>query len=154
MVTAEASIHFGNDLPEYGQPHGYDDLVGDTGVVQVNPLMWLDEIDILLTRMADEVDFSSVTAISGSDQHHSSVSLNKSFEESLANVDASQSLKDQLGNLIDGENSLIWMDSSTSVECLEISSAVGGNDIFCFKSGCIAIERFTSAQIRKFAKTD
>jgi xylulokinase len=48
----------------------------------------------------------------------------------------------------------IWMDSSTSAECAEIESAVGGERELAQHTGSRAFERFTAAQIRKFAKHD
>ena len=43
------------------------------------------------------------------------------------------------------------MDSSTSVECREITAAVGGPDALAAHTGSRAFERFTGPQIRKFS---
>ncbi|MDB4353951.1 FGGY-family carbohydrate kinase [Akkermansiaceae bacterium] len=154
QLVAEASVNFGNDLPHYGQPSGYD-ASGARGEVHSNPLMWLEALDLLLGRMkADGVDFSNISAVSGSGQQHGSVYLRGCFGEKLASLDAAQDLKDQLAGCLTRKSSPIWMDSSTSVECSEMASAVGGNDVVCAKSGSIAVERFTGSQIRKFAKTE
>ena len=129
----EASVNFGNDLPEYGLPSGYDSSV-ERGEVHSNPLMWLDALDLLLGKMkADGVDFSSVTAVSGSGQQHGSVYLKGCFGEKLASLDASQNLKDQLAGCLSRKSSPIWMDSSTSAECEEIADQVGGNGVVCEK---------------------
>jgi len=154
VITAEESVNFGNDLPHYGQPHGYDES-GARGEVHANPLMWLEALDLLLGRMkANGVDFSVVTAVSGSGQQHGSVYLKSCFGEKLAALDPEKDLKDQLAGCLTRKSSPIWMDSSTSAECAEVAAAVGGNDIVCAKSGSIAVERFTGSQIRKFSKTE
>ncbi|MDB4467624.1 carbohydrate kinase, partial [Akkermansiaceae bacterium] len=41
QLVAEASVNFGNDLPHYGQPSGYD-ASGARGEVHSNPLMWVE----------------------------------------------------------------------------------------------------------------
>ena len=59
IVVADDSVNFGKDLPQYGQPHGYDES-GARGRVHSNPLMWLEALDLLLSRMTKNgVDFSN-----------------------------------------------------------------------------------------------
>jgi len=153
-VVADNSVNFGNDLPQFGQPHGYDES-GARGEVHANPLMWLEALDLLLSKMRKAgLDFSKIRAVSGSGQQHGSVYLRSCFSEKLAGLDAGSDLKSQLAGCLTRESSPIWMDSSTSTECAEIAEAVGGNEIVCAKSGSVAVERFTSPQIRKFAKDD
>ena len=154
QITAEDSVNFGKNLPQYGQPHGYDES-GARGEVHSNPLMWVEALDLLLGRMtANGVDFSSVSAVSGSGQQHGSVYLSADFEGALASLDSSRSLKEQIESCLTRSSSPIWMDSSTSEECGEVANAVGGDEVVCAKSGSIAVERFTGSQIRKFFKTD
>ncbi|MFT7173129.1 MAG: xylulokinase [Paracoccaceae bacterium] len=153
-VVADDSVNFGNDLPQFGQPHGYDES-GVGGEVHANPLMWVEALDLLLGRMKEGgVDFSTVSAVSGSGQQHGSVYLRECFGEKLASLDSSSDLKSQLAGCLTRQSSPIWMDSSTGAECAEMAAAVGGNEVVCGKSGSVAIARFTGSQIRKFAKTD
>jgi xylulokinase len=117
--------------------------------------MWVEALDLLLERMTSAgVDFSSVVAVSGSGQQHGSVYLRSCFGEKLASLKSDGSLVEQIEGCLTRKSSPIWMDSSTSEECAEIASAVGGDDVVCSKSGSIAVERFTGSQIRKFAKTE
>ena len=153
VILADDSVNFGNDLPHFEQPHGYDES-GAHGEVHANPLMWLEALDLLLSKMkANGVDFSKVEAVSGSGQQHGSVYLRSCFGEKLAGLDSSSDLANQLAGCLSRQSSPIWMDSSTTEECEEIAVAVGGNDVVCAKSGSVAVERFTGPQIRKFAKT-
>lgn len=154
QIIAEDSVNFGKDLSHYGQSHGYDES-GARGEVHSNPMMWVEALDLLLGRMKENgVDFSSLTAVSGSGQQHGSVYLSSEFGVTLSSLDASRSLKEQIESCLTRQSSPIWMDSSTSQECAEIAEAVGGNEAVCAKSGSIAVERFTGSQIRKFSKTD
>ena len=154
VVVADHSVNFGKDLPHYGQPHGYDDS-GARGEVHAHPLMWLEALDLLMSRMTgDGVDFSEIAAVSGSGQQHGSVYLKPDFDEVLSGLSVESDLKTQLANSLSRASSPIWMDSSTSQECAEIAESVGGNEAVCAKSGSVAVERFTGPQIRKFAKND
>tara|TARA_B110000881_G_C18603371_1_gene537352 strand:+ start:2276 stop:3832 length:1557 start_codon:yes stop_codon:yes gene_type:complete len=154
IVVADDSVNFGKDLPQYGQPHGYDES-GARGRVHSNPLMWLEALDLLLSRMTKNgVDFSNIIAVSGSGQQHGSIYLRSCFGEKLASLSPSSDLKGQLAGCLTRQSSPIWMDSSTSEECAEIATAVGGNQVVCSESGSVAVERFTGPQIRKFAKTE
>lgn len=153
-ITAEDSVNFGSDLPQFDQPNGYD-ASGERGEVHSNPMMWVEALDLLLGRMKEAgVDFGTVEAVSGSGQQHGSVYLKPCFGDKLANLDASSSIKEQIEGCLTRKSSPIWMDSSTSDECAEIALKVGGDDVVCAKSGSIAVERFTGSQIRKFAKND
>ncbi|YCM44874.1 FGGY-family carbohydrate kinase [Verrucomicrobiaceae bacterium 227] len=153
-IIAEDSVNFGKDLPHYGQPSGYDPN-GKRGEVHANPLMWVEALDLLLTRMkAAGVDFGQVEAVSGSGQQHGSVYLKSCFGAKLAELSPSEAIKDQIAGCLTRSSSPIWMDSSTPEECVEIANAVGGDEVVCAKSGSIAVERFTGSQIRNFFKSD
>ena len=152
-VVAEASVNFGEKLPQYHAPSGFIPD-GGNGEVHSDPRMWLDALDLLLASLAEQFDLSQVSAISGAGQQHGSVYLNSQWAHRVGSLSPDQTLSEQLAPALSRATAPIWMDSSTSVECQEIAAAVGGDDVVCAKSGSIAIERFTGPQIRRFWKHD
>jgi len=149
-VVYEKSLNFGKELPLYKCANGF--LENQNPLVRhANPIMWVDAIDILFSKMKkDGFDFSNVQALSGSGQQHGSVYLNSSFLNQSAWK--GNSLKEIFTPMLSRKTSPIWMDSSTSVECEEIANNLGGKYEVCRKTGSIPIERFTASQIRKFYK--
>ncbi|PXA03968.1 carbohydrate kinase [Coraliomargarita sinensis] len=152
-IVAEASVNFGEHLPQYQAPQGFIPD-GPDGEVHSDPRMWLDALEMLLEALGKHCDLSKVAAISGAGQQHGSVYLNENWLDALASLSSEDSLSSQLERCLTRKTSPIWMDSSTGEECAEIAAAVGGNDQVCAKSGSIAIERFTGPQIRRFYKQD
>ncbi|MBT8037391.1 MAG: carbohydrate kinase [Verrucomicrobiae bacterium] len=151
-IAHEASVSFENDLPHYQTSSGF--VHGDQpGEVFSDPLMWVEALDLLLSRLVENgADLASITAVAGSGQQHATVYLNEKFATTLAHLDSTNCLKDQLAPCLTRPLSPIWMDSSTGDECEEIATAIGGNDELCRRTGSIAIKRFSGAQIRRFSK--
>lgn len=153
QITCQLCVNFGADLPQFLSPSGF--IPGGTGgQVHANPLMWLEALDLLFTRLSAATDLSKVRIIAGSGQQHGSVYLDSTFDTRLASLEHSQDLAPQIAPSLTRVTSPIWMDTSTGTECAEITAALGGPDEVCRRSGSIAIERFTGPQIRKFFKTD
>lgn len=152
-ITCQLSVNFGADLPQYDCPSGFIPGGAD-GEVHSNPLMWLDALDLLFSRLASATDLSAVKMIAGSGQQHGSVYLDDSFESRLVGLDVTRTLSAQISPSLTRLSSPIWMDTSTGTECAEIAAAVGGNAEVCRRSGSIAVERFTGPQIRRFFKND
>ena len=152
-LVLEASVNFGKDLPQYASPNGFlahpDPLVKHS-----NPLMWVEALELLFTRLkAQGFDFSKLAGISGSGQQHGSVYLTAEWLK-RCQWDATRPLVEQVRPLLSRATAPIWMDSSTTAECREIAASVGGDEVVVRLSGSRAIERFTGPQIRKFYKTD
>ncbi len=152
-IVAEASVNFGESLPEYGAPSGFIPG-GAGGEVHSDPRMWLDALEQVLEDLRAKCDLPQIEAICGAGQQHGSVYLNGSWPGVLSGLSPERPLASQIGPCLSRPTSPIWMDTSTGAECAEISAAVGGPDIVCAKSGSIAIERFTGPQIRRFFKRD
>ena len=152
-IVCQLSVNFGADLPAYGSPSGFIPG-GISGEVHADPLMWLEALDLLFTRLTLAADLSQVKMIAGSGQQHGSVYLDASFDQRLAELDSSGNLASQLAPALTRKTSPIWMDTSTGTECMEITASVGGPAEVCHRSGSNAIERFTGPQIRRFYKTD
>lgn len=125
-IIHEASVSFGEDLPDYGQPSGFMPN-GEDGEVHSDPLMWLDGLELLFTRLAEsDLDLSQIKAIAGSGQQHGSVYLDHGFADTVQNLDPSKTLKSQALSHLTRQSAPIWMDTSTSNECAEIAKAMGG----------------------------
>ena len=140
-VVFQSSLQFDAALPQYGTRHGvlpHD----DPAIAQSSPAMWADALDLMLARVAASgLDLSRLAAISGSAQQHGSVYVGAGATD-CPPLTLSRAVAP------------IWMDSSTSVECAEITAAVGGSAVLAQHTGSRAFERFTGPQIRKFYKTD
>jgi xylulokinase len=152
-VVFESSLSFDDTLPQFGTRHG---VLPQTAVdvATSSPVMWIDALDLMMRRLAESgLDLSRLAAISGSAQQHGSVYLNAGSADTIARLDPSRSPGDQLRGAFSRDESPIWMDSSTTEECREIESAVGGAAVLAQRTGSHAFERFTGPQIRKFFKT-
>jgi xylulokinase len=153
QIACQLSVNFGAELPEYASPSGFIPG-GKDGEVHANPLMWLEALDLLLTRLSNVTDLSKVKIIAGSGQQHGSVYLDSTFEARLAKLDPAQNLASQLAPALTRLTAPIWMDTSTGAECAEITTALGGSAEVCARSGSVAIERFTGPQIRRFYQSE
>jgi xylulokinase len=152
-IVFECSLSFDEALPHYGTTHGV--LPNEDPTIAVSPpLMWVEALDLMLARLAASgLDLAAIAAISGSAQQHGSVYLSTPIEQ-LRDVDPARPLVEPLRTMLARDVAPIWMDSSTSRECAEISSAVGGTDVLAQHTGSRAFERFTAAQIRKFSQRE
>jgi len=152
QVVFTLSINFGKELPQYHSPNGY--LYPDDSVVQhSNPLMWVEGLELLLARGRSlGFDWSTVAGVACSGQQHGSVYLNARYFSTTWGPEGP--LVKQVQPLLSRPTSPIWMDSSTTAECREIASAVGGDEHVLAITGSRATERFTGPQIRKLFKEE
>ncbi|KAI8098885.1 uncharacterized protein BX664DRAFT_288657 [Halteromyces radiatus] len=148
IIVYEDAVNFGRDLPEYHTNNGAISHGND--VVTSPPLMWVQAMDMLLSRLAKTPYVSNIMGISGAGQQHGSVYWAEKGTHVLKQLDFNKTLVEQL---TDGgfaiEQSPIWQDSSTSVQCRQLEAFVGGPDILAQMTGSKAYERFTGNQIAK-----
>jgi xylulokinase len=153
-VVYEKSLNFDQALPRYKTQHGVLPH-RDPRVKHSSPLMWVEALDLLFTRMKqDGVPLGDMLAISGSGQQHGSVYLNAHAAGALAKLGSAVSLVKALRGVFSRPTSPIWMDSSTAEECAEIRKQLGGIKATAQQTGSDTFERFTGPQIRKFYKTE
>ena len=152
-VAFERSLEFDRDLPHYGTRHGVLPSA-DPRVVHAPPLMWVEALDVMMSEIASSgLDMSRLAAISGSAQQHGSVYLNAACGAVAALV-PTMPLAAQLTGAFSRITSPVWMDSSTTDECAEITAALGGARRVAALTGSRAFERFTGPQIRRFHERD
>ena len=151
-VLFTRSFGFDELLPHYRTQHGVLPSP-DPVVVHAPPLMWAEALDVTFAvlRREEKIDWTRLRAISGSAQQHGSVYLNRSWPASLRTLVPDRSLAGQLEHVFARPTSPIWMDTSTMAECRQIEQALGGWDTVARLTGSRCYERFTGAQIRKFA---
>lgn len=147
-VHQEVAVDFDRDLSDYNTIKG----VYRNGYEVFAPVcMWLDAIDLLFERLKASVDVSKIQAISGAGQQHASVFLLKGSKKALNSLDAKSSLKQQLESLIH-PTSPNWQDASTTKECEELESCIGGAKALADLTGSKAHLRFTGPQIKRFRR--
>ncbi|KAH9420869.1 xylulose kinase [Dermatophagoides pteronyssinus] len=153
IVVHEACVHFDKDLPEFRTNGGiYSNPDDHTAFAPV--LMWIKAIDLIFDRLRLNglVDFKQVIGVSGCGQQHGSVYWKHGSEKILMNLNSSRFLHEQLNHCFTIQESPIWMDSSTTVECEELEKALGGAHHLAQLTGSRAYERFTGNQISKIIK--
>lgn len=153
QTLARARAGFGADFPGRGHPEGFL-TGGQGGVVHADPLLWLDGLELTLERLSQLTDLSKIDAVSVSGQQHGSVYLADGYAAALADGERTTALSAKFKSVLARATSPIWMDSSTTAECVEIAAALGGDQALCDLTGSVATPRFTGPQIRRFFKSD
>ncbi|XP_056155516.1 LOW QUALITY PROTEIN: xylulose kinase [Lampris incognitus] len=152
-VVYQDNVQFDTELPEFrtqGGVHIHADKLTVTSPV----LMWVKALDLLLDKMKGAgFDFSRVSALSGSGQQHGSVYWMKGANETLRQLDPKKSLAQLLQGSFAVADSPVWMDSSSSQQCQDLQSTVGGAQRLADITGSRAYERFTGNQIAKIHQT-
>lgn len=129
-VLSEAKVDFDADFgKQYGLTKGV--LVNDDeGEVFAPVAMWLEAIDLVLTRLKEHgAPLHRIRGISGACQQHGSVYWNHDAEKLLGGLDgrAGASLKDLLAGSLSHPYAPNWQDHSTQAQCDEFDVALGDN---------------------------
>lgn len=146
------SINFDIDLPHYKTQSGVI-VLGDPKIVHSNPLMWVEALELLFEKLIyDDIQIKNVKVISGSGQQHGTIYLNDKFERVLQNLNPKKSLIKQIKDTLTRQTSPIWMDSSTTKQCVDIRKKLGGMEKTIKITGSNTFERFSGPQISKYHK--
>ncbi|KAJ2333127.1 hypothetical protein GGI00_002476, partial [Coemansia sp. RSA 2681] len=148
QIVLETNIVFDESFPEYRTTNGRH-VQGN--IVTAPVFMWVEAIDMLLSRIQSAGLASRICGISGAAQQHGSVYWSQQGVEALGKLEAQRSLREQLeqvGALVI-LNSPVWEDSSTRMQCQRLEEIAGGSVELARISGSVAFERFTGAQIMK-----
>lgn len=129
-VLSEAKVDFDADFgKQYGLTKGV--LVNDDeGEVFAPVAMWLEAIDLVLTRLKEHgAPLHRIRGVSGACQQHGSVYWNHDAEKLLGGLDgrAGASLKDLLAGSLSHPYAPNWQDHSTQAQCDEFDAALGDN---------------------------
>jgi len=153
-IAFEQTLAFDETLPQYKTRHGV--LTSDEGRTVVAPAaMWADALDRLMaTLAASGLDLRDIRAISGAGQQHGSVYVSAQWKSGLARIDPERAFAPQVAGLLSRPVSPVWLDCSTTAECRSLTDALGGDVALARLTGSRAYERFTAAQIRKFASRE
>lgn len=157
-VLSEAKVDFDADFgKQYGLNKGV--LVNDDeGEVFAPVAMWLEAIDLVLTRLRDGgAQLHRIRGVSGACQQHGSVYWNHDAEKLLAGMGGSgaggdKSLKELLSGSLSHPFAPNWQDHSTQAQCDEFDAALGDNSKLADVTGSAAHHRFTGPQIMRLRK--
>ncbi|MFX1339403.1 MAG: xylulokinase [Promethearchaeota archaeon] len=148
-IIYKATINFDEELPQYNTTNGVI-VLDDEKVVHSSPLMWVEALELVFEKISNHISIENIKAISGSGQQHGTVYLNNKFTRTLQDLNPKEPIINQLKGCFSRETSPIWMDSSTSKQCEEIRTILGGLKETIKITGSNTFERFSGPQIRKF----
>lgn len=113
--------------------------------------MWIKAIDLVLDRLVVQgADLNTVVALSGSAQQHGSLYWSSQGIRALEALDADRFLHNQIDDsAFTVSRTPIWMDGTTTKQCIEMEEAIGGREVMEERTGSRCYERFTGPQIRK-----
>lgn len=130
QTVGQAKVDFDGDFAsKYGIKKGVH-VRESTGEVYAPVAMWMDSLDLVLSRLASAmpVPMERIRAVSGSGQQHGSVFWNSDAESLLKGLDPSSSLSEQLAASLANEWSPNWQDQSTEEEAQAFDAELGDRE--------------------------
>lgn len=144
-IILDVSIEYKERFPQYNFS-----VNSETNECTANPILWVLALEELLNEFKHlGINLSEIKGISGAAQQHATVYLNSRFVNSWAWQD---NLANTIQPMLAIERSPIWMDQSTSQECLEITNKLPNKNYALQTSGSVITRRFSGPQIARFAK--
>mmetsp|Transcript_28675 Transcript_28675/g.61058 ORF Transcript_28675/g.61058 Transcript_28675/m.61058 type:complete len:553 (+) Transcript_28675:32-1690(+) len=151
-IVYSSRVQFDADLPEYKTTDGC--MRGKDGRVTSPSKMFVHAMELALDRLKDQgCPFDQIVGITGSAQQHGSVFLNAKGVDALAGLDAEKgTATEQLAGGFAKEESPIWMDTSCTESCKQLTEKLGGPLKVSALTGSTAQERFSGHLIRQFVQ--
>ncbi|KAJ2064091.1 hypothetical protein GGI17_001283 [Coemansia sp. S146] len=146
QILLETGIIFDSQFPEYQTTNGRH-INDSTATAPV--LMWVEAIDLIISRVHDVGLTHRIQAVSGAAQQHGSVYWSQEGIKTIGKLDVHRSLHGQLAGAFAVFDSPVWEDSSTAEQCQRLEVWAGGSAELARISGSAAFERFTGAQVMK-----
>jgi xylulokinase len=116
--------------------------------------LWMEALDDMLRQVQREGLTRRVACLAVSAQQHGTVYLNQGAADKMGGLSPAIGFAAGLPDIFSRPFCPIWMDSSTTQECREITVAIGGDSALARLTGSVATERFAGPQIRKFWKEE
>lgn len=151
----EIIINYDQDLPHYQTVDGViRHTTNSFDHISTPTILFIEALELGIQILKSECDLSKIIAISGSGQQHGSVWWKNGASNSLENIEINENIKmvDLLKWSFSLDLSPIWMDSSTTAECNQITECMGSAQKLANITGSRAYERFTGPQIKHLFK--
>jgi xylulokinase len=126
QIEREVIVNYDSDLPHYNTVNGViRHSLNCVEHISTPTVLFVEALELAIERLIlSRVDTSKIRAVSGSGQQHGSVWWKTNSIGLLRNANRqnNEKLYKQLSSAFSLDLSPIWMDSSTTIECQEITN--------------------------------